>query len=61
MSVARAAPNTPSPRSATIQRSIKIFDTDENIRSPNGIFDSPIDVNMVDRMLYIKRNGNPTK
>ena len=61
MSVARAAPNTPSPRSATIQRSIKIFNTDENTRSPNGIFDSPIDVNMVDRMLYIKRNGNPTK
>ena len=39
MSVARAAPNTPSPRSATIQRSIKIFNTDENIRSPNGIFE----------------------
>ena len=41
----------------TIQRSIKIFNIEENIRSPNRIFDSTIDVNMVDRMLYIKRNG----
>ena len=27
----------------------------------NGIFDSPIEVNIVERMLYINRNGNPTK
>ena len=35
--------------------------TEENIKSPNGIFDSPIEVNIVERMLYINRNGNPTK
>ena len=34
---------------------------EENIRSTNGIFDSPIEVNIVERMLYINRNGNPTK
>ncbi len=30
--------NTPRPRPATIQRSIKIFRIDENISSPNGNF-----------------------
>ena len=59
--VARAAPNTPRPRPATIQRSIKIFRIDENISSPNGILDSPMEVNMVERMLYMNRNGKPTK
>jgi len=59
--VARAAPNTPRPRPATIQRSIKIFKIEENIRRPKGIFDSPMEVNMVERILYINRNGNPTK
>ena len=59
--VARAAPNTPRSRPATIQRSINIFNTEENIKSPNGILDSPIDVNIVESMLYINRNGNPTK
>ena len=61
MRVARAAPNTPKPSPATIQRSIKIFKIEENINSPKGIFDSPIEVNIVERMLYINRNGNPTK
>lgn len=50
-----------APDPATIQRSIKIFRMDEKISSPNGIFDSPIEVNMVERMLYINRNGKPTK
>ena len=59
--VARAAPNTPRPSPATIQRSINIFKTEENIKRPNGIFDSPIEVNIVERILYINRNGNPTK
>ena len=27
----------------------------------NGILDSPMEVNIVERMLYINRNGNPTK
>ena len=48
-------------RPATIQRSIKIFKTDENIRSPSGIFDSPMEVNIVERMLYINKKGKPTK
>jgi len=61
ISVARAAPNTPRPRPATIQRSIIIFRTEEKIKRHNGIFDSPIEVNIVERMLYINRNGNPTK
>ena len=61
MSVARAAPNTPSLRPPTIQRSMMMFETDENIKSHNGIFDSPMDVNMVDRMLYINKNGKPAK
>ena len=61
MRVARAAPNTPRPSPATIQRSINIFKTEENIKSPSGIFDSPIDVNIVERILYINRNGKPTK
>ena len=61
INVARAAPNTPSPKPATIQRSIRIFKTEENIRSTNGIFDSPIEVNIVERILYINKNGNPTK
>ena len=61
ISVARAAPNTPRPSPATIQRSIKIFNTDEKIRRTNGILDSPMEVNIVERMLYINRNGNPTK
>ena len=38
-----------------------IFNTDENIKSHNGIFDSPIEVNIVDRILYINKNGKPTK
>ena len=38
-----------------------IFKTDENIKSHNGIFDSLIEVNMVDRILYINKNGKPTK
>ena len=38
-----------------------MFKTDENIKSHNGIFDSPMDVNMVDRMLYINKNGKPAK
>ena len=59
--VARAAPYTPSLRPPTIQRSIIIFKTDENINSHNGIFDSPIEVNMVERMLYINKNGKPAK
>ena len=59
--VARAAPNTPRPSPATIQRSIKIFKIDENTKSPSGIFDSPMEVNMLERMLYINRNGKPTK
>ena len=59
--VAIAAPNTPRPSPATIQRSIKIFSMDEKISSPSGILDSPIEVNMVERMLYINRNGKPTK
>ena len=59
--VARAAPNTPNPSPATIQRSIIIFKTEENISRPNGIFDSPIEVNIVERILYINKNGNPTK
>ena len=59
--VAIAAPNTPRPSPATIQRSIKIFRKDEKISSPSGILDSPIEVNMVERMLYINRNGKPTK
>ena len=59
--VAIAAPNTPRPSPATIQRSIKIFRMDEKISSPSGILDSPMEVNMVERMLYINRNGKPTK
>ena len=51
----------PRPSPATIQRSIKIFRMDEKISSPSGILDSPIEVNMVERMLYINRNGKPTK
>ena len=39
----------------------KIFNTDEKIRRTNGILDSPMEVNIVERMLYINRNGNPTK
>ena len=50
--VASAAPHTPRSRPATIQRSIKIFKIDENIRSPSGIFDSPIELNIVERKLY---------
>ena len=61
MRVARAAPNTPRPSPATIQRSINIFKTEENIKRPSGIFDSPIDVNIVERILYINKNGKPTK
>ena len=38
-----------------------MFNTDENIKSTNGILDSPIDVNIVESILYINRNGNPTK
>ena len=38
-----------------------IFKTDENIKSHNGIFDSPMEVNMVERMLYINKNGKPAK
>ena len=41
--------------------SFLIFKIDENIRSPSGIFDSPMEVNMVERILYINRNGKPTK
>ena len=59
--VASAAPNTPSPSPATIQRSIKILRTDEKISSPSGILDSPMEVNIVERMLYINKNGKPTK
>lgn len=59
--VARAAPKTPRPRPATIQRSITIFKTEENIKRPNGIFDSPIELNIVERILYINKNGNPAK
>ena len=59
--VASAAPNTPSPRPATIQRSITIFRVDEKISSPSGIFDSPMDVNIVERILYMNKNGKPTK
>ena len=59
--VARAAPNTPSPRPATIQRSIPIFRMEEKISSPSGIFDSPMAVNMVERILYMNKNGKPTK
>ena len=59
--VASAAPNTPSPRPATIQRSITIFRIDEKISSPNGIFDSPMEVNIVERILYMNKNGKPTK
>ena len=33
----------------------------EKISSPSGILDSPIEVNMVERILYINRNGKPTK
>lgn len=36
-----------------------IFNTDENIKSHNGIFDSPIEVNMVERMLYINKTESP--
>ena len=61
MSVARAAPKTPMPRLATIQRSMKMFSTDEKMRSASGMRDSPIEVNMFDRMLYMKRNGKPRK
>ena len=61
MRVARAAPNTPRPSPATIQRSINIFKTEENIKRPNGIFDSPMELNIVERILYINRKGNPTK
>ena len=32
-----------------------------DIKRANGIFDSPIEVNIVERILYINRNGNPTK
>ena len=35
--------------------------TEENIKSPNGIFDSPIELNIVERILYINKNGNPAK
>ena len=59
--VARAAPNTPRPSPATIQRSIKIFRTEEKIRSAKGILDSPMEVNMLERMLYINKNGKPAK
>ena len=44
-----------------IQRSIKIFRTEEKIRSAKGILDSPMEVNMVERMLYINKNGKPAK
>ena len=37
------------------------YETDEKIKSNNGIFDSPIEVNIVDRMLYINKNGKPAK
>ena len=61
INVARAAPNTPKPSPATIQRSIKIFRMEEKISSPSGIRDSPMEVNMVERMLYMNKNGKPTK
>ena len=35
--------------------------TEENIKRPNGIFDSPMELNIVERILYINRKGNPTK
>ena len=35
--------------------------TEENIKRPSGIFDSPIDENIVERILYINKNGKPTK
>ena len=59
--VAIAAPNTPRPSPATIQRSIKIFRMDEKISSPSGILDSPIEVNMLERMLYINRKRKAHK
>ena len=61
INVARAAPNTPKPSPATIQRSIKIFRMEEKISNPSGILDSPMEVNMVERMLYMNKNGKPTK
>ena len=61
ISVARAAPNPPRPSVLTIQRSRKIFKMEEKIKSSSGILDSPIDVNMVERILYINRNGKPIK
>ena len=61
INVARAAPNTPKPSPATIQRSIKIFRMEEKISRPSGILDSPMEVNMVERMLYMNKNGKPTK
>ena len=61
INVASAAPNTPKPSPATIQRSIKIFRMEEKISNPSGILDSPMEVNMVERMLYMNKNGKPTK
>ena len=61
INVARAAPTTPKPSPATIQRSIKIFRMEEKISNPSGILDSPMEVNMVERMLYMNKNGKPTK
>ena len=43
------------------EKNYPIFKIEENIRRPKGIFDSPMEVNMVERILYINRNGNPTK
>ena len=36
-------------------------DQEEKIRSAKGILDSPMEVNMVERMLYINKNGKPAK
>ena len=39
----------------------KIFRMEEKISNPSGILDSPMEVNMVERMLYMNKNGKPTK
>ena len=38
-----------------------IQDRRKKSRSAKGILDSPMEVNMVERMLYINKNGKPAK
>ena len=61
ITVAIATPATPIPNCSTNHKSRNTFSTEEKMSRNKGVLESPNELNMEERILYINKNGIPKK